>query len=271
MLLIISALGSLLACTVYGCADGRGVECGGPDTSPLDTSAGDTADSGDSADTGDTGPADMVVNYVITAYTVANRGEGFDLDGDGAVDNAVWPLGAVLDPLIAGQIATAQHVAIEQLSGVNDFSTDDAVRVGVVTAADPDGDGTNNASGTESFAGGAAVDVEGAVLVTTETALEGGAYTVSLATGSLPVGSYELEFATGLWIAAAPRAVGETGLIGFGVSVDALTIALEAEGTDAGIISTLVALADLDLDSDGEPDAVSMAFAFEAAPCFLVP
>lgn len=264
---------SLLACSAYVCDDSgcTGSETAGMDSGSSDTSGGDSADTADSGDSGEPDPEGLVVNYVITAYTVANRGEGFDLDADGAVDNAVWPVGGVLDPLIAEQIATALHVAIGQVSGVDDFSNDDVVRVGVVTAEDPDGDGTNNTSGTEFFAGGAAVDAEGAVLVATETALVGGTYTVSLATGSLPVGSYELEFATGLWISAEPTLEGETGLIGFGVSIDALTLALEAEGTDASVISALVALADLDLDGDGTPDAVSMAFAFEAAPCLLVP
>ena len=56
-----------------------------------------------------------------------------------------------------------------------------------------------------------------------------------------------------------------------GISLDTLAVALAAEGFDENMVDTLAALADLDLDGDGEPDALSAAFRFDATACELVP
>lgn len=243
-----------------------------PDTSIDDTAVdtGEASDSGDSVDSGDSGEsavAPITANYVLISFTVANRGEGFDLDGDSEIDNALWPLGSVLDPLIVEAQAVAQHVAIAQASDIDSFSADNSIRVGLLTVVDEDGDGSDNGSGTESFDGGALVDANGVVVIGTETPLTSGAYQVELATGTLPVGSYEFELATGLFIDAALDAGSQSGMLGFGISIEALELALVAEDVSAEVIAAMTALADLDLDGDGVADAVSMAFTFEAVIC----
>lgn len=240
-------------------------------TTPTPPDSTDTAGNTDSAtDSGDTAAeADPVTaNYVVISYTVADRGEGFDVDNDGEVDNAIWPVGSVLDPQVADAIAVAQHVVIQQVNGIDDWTDDDDVSVGVLTAEDPDGDGTNNASGTEVYAGGIQVDTGGNILVSTPTSLVGGAFSTSVATGPLTVGAYVLELATGLFVDANINETSETGLLGFGISLEKLEVALTAEGVSEDVLNVLEGLADLDLEGDdGVNDAISMAFHFEAAAC----
>ena len=224
-------------------------------------SAADTADTADTAD---------VKNYVVTSYTVADRGVGFDFDGDGEIDNAIWALGGLLDPQISEAIAVAQHVVIQQVNDIHDWSDDDTISVGVLTATDDDGDGTDNGSGTDVYDAGAQVDADGNAIAATDTALIGGSYAVSLATGPLTVGAYVLELATGLFVDAAITPVGESGRLGFGISIEKLEVALEAEGASEDVVNALAGLADLDLaGEDGIDDAISMAFQFEAAACVL--
>ena len=251
---------SLLACETPSIDSG---DSGGD--SALET--GDTG--GETGETGDSGAAPVAQNYVLIQFTVADRNIGFDLNNDGEVDNAIWPIGSVLDPLISTALSTAQHVSIVQASDIDSFTDDNSIRVGVFTAEDADGDGTDNASGTESFAGGAQVDEAGLVVVGTETPLAAGAYTVQLATGTLPVGSYDLELATGLFVSSQIDPHSQTGLLGFGISIEALDVALTAEGVAPEMIAAIEALADLDLDGDTVPDAVSMAFTFDAAACLV--
>ena len=241
---------------------------GGTDT------ADSSADSGDSgADTADSGGAPVTVNHILTAFTVAEREEGFDLDGDVGgdqeADNAIWPLANVLNPLIAEGQATAQHVGVIQLADVDSWADDAEISVGLFSAIDADGDGTDNATGSETVDPGPSVDETGRAVVATQTPLTAGNYLVELATGSLTIGSYTLEFATGVQVFGETAPESERGVIGFGVSIEALQVALTAEGVSEEMQNALIALADLDLDQDGTPDAISMAFRFEGAEGFL--
>lgn len=65
-------------------------------------SAGGPAESPAPIDANDVPPVD----YVATAFHVAPADVGADLDGDGVVDNAIAPLGAALDPILADRLAT---------------------------------------------------------------------------------------------------------------------------------------------------------------------
>lgn len=254
-----------------GPADSGIDETGETDSGDTDE-GGETGDTGDSGiHTGDTSEPRMLANHVVLSYTVAARGEGFDVDGDGETDNAIWALGGVLDPMIAEGLATAQHVVIAQINGVADWTNDPKMRVGVLTAEDPDGDGTNNGSGVEVYVGGAQVDANGEVYVATNAALMGGIYSAEIATGAIPVGSYELELATGLYVRAEADAAQQSGLLGFGIALDKLEVALTAEGASKEVLALLAGLADLDLDADGTNDGLSMAFHFRAGACTVTP
>lgn len=236
-----------------------------PDDTSLPGHSDDSGDSDDPAATGETW------NAVAVALSVGDRGEGIDLDGDGDADNAVWALGTVVDPLLETVLASAERVLVVQLAGVDDADDDEVVVVGVVTAADTDGDPSDNGSGAEAFDAGAAVDADGHVLVRTETVLVGGAFAVELATGTLEVGELSLELATGLHVAADATAEGQAGLLGFGVSAAALTDALVALGVPEEEAATVAALADLDVDGDGADETVSIALSYEAVGCTFAP
>lgn len=195
-------------------------------------------------------------DWAVTALAVGGRTDGFDLDGDGTIDNAAWPLGALLDPALAYALDAAQTALVVQLGAVDDLVDDPAVAVGLFSAQDMDGDAVLD--------GGPSVDDAGRARVYTETALDGGAYAVVLADQAIAVGDQVLEAATPVHVAGAPTAASHTGLIGWGVPVDALLAALTELGVDAAQLQGIAAMADLDTDADGDPDALSITLAFDA-------
>lgn len=231
--------------------------------------SGDPGDSGDSGDSGDAGPSASIHNHVLITLTVADRGEGFDLDGDGTADNALAPLGSALDPLLASALGAVGRALVIQVADAESLVEDASVQIALVTASDPDGDPSDNAAG-ETFSAGPAVDAEGRAVAGVQTALSGGAYTVALLDESLEIGSLELASATPIWLAGALDADAHSGLIGLGVGVDAIVLALEAVGyaEQAALVETL---ADLDTDEDGAADAISLALRFDAVACGLEP
>ncbi len=236
---------------------------------PEDVDSSDTSSPGDTADSGDTATDDGdVANDVLVEVAVADRSEGFDLDGDGRVDNALWYTKNLVDPLIEERLLYASNVAVLQLSGIDGW-TDDAVRVGLFNAVDADGDGADNASGDEVVEAGAAVDGDGLALVGVPTGLVGGAYEVELGTNELLIGTFEFELATGVFVSAVATPDGQSGLIGGAISTEAFEAALDATEADGEVIEAALNHADLDLDGNGENDALSMAFEFSAAPVLL--
>ncbi|MDP2306513.1 MAG: hypothetical protein Q8P18_10865 [Pseudomonadota bacterium] len=221
-------------------------------------------------DSGDTGtPANPPVNQVATRFEVADEDEAFDLDGDGAPDNAIADLAGAIDSLVAERLATNVHVVVVQLADVNRWAEDPAIQVGLFPAVDADSDGSDNASGAEVFDATGFLDAEGRALEPGSAAIEGGRYTTNVPTSTFQVGSFVFDVATGVYVTGTPTAGGQTGVAGIGVTTEALTHALTQEGVDEAIITLLTDRADLDLDRDGVVESVSMAFTFEATTCQL--
>lgn len=211
------------------------------------------------------------LNHVVLRVTVAGRGEGFDLDGDGSADNAVWVLAAALDPILeAALAAAAPRVLVLQLADVTDPVNDGDVQLALVSAQDADGAPEDNGSGAEVFVAGAAVDADGRAVAGVDVALAGAAYSATLLDEALVVGSVELQSATPIHIAGEVSGDVHNATVGLGVATATLVVALEAAGyPDAATV--LAGVADLDLDEDGTPDAVSLALDLGAIGCRLEP
>lgn len=222
----------------------------------------DSVDSGDTGDSADTGAAGTTYDDVVFELVVADRTEGFDLDGDGATDNAIWSTGELFDPVLADGLAMSSLVSVFEVTGVDDLAEDDDVEVALRTAADPDGDAGDNGSGDESF------DTSGVTTTPSGAALSGGEWYAVLVEGGLSLGTFTLPIVTPIAASGELSDAGEAGLVGFGVDVATLVGALDAAGQD-GLGAALEVLADLDLDDDGTAETLSMAFVYTAAPCTL--
>lgn len=217
-------------------------------------------------DTNDVAPA----NQVLTVFHVSPRDEGADFNGDGAADNAIWPLASALDGVLAQRLAGNVHVLVEQLGDVDDWSDDASVTVALFPAVDLDNNGADNTSGAEAFDAEGFVDADGVALAQAPGVLVGGRYTATLPPGDFQVGSIVFAVATNIVLSGQVTASGQTGRVSLGVTKPAIESALTAENLDSGTIALLTGLADLDLDQDGTLDAVSMSFDFEATACGLV-
>ncbi|MEQ1567917.1 MAG: hypothetical protein ABMA64_19920 [Myxococcota bacterium] len=245
---------------VWGCGGGTTFdESTPPPEGDADTDADADADSDTDADT-DADPGELAA-WVVTSIAVAGRFDGFDLDGDGDGDNALWAMKLAVDPALATALTSSTVEIVVQLADVHDWQDDPAVRVGVLSAEDPEGDGT--------FDAGPSVDATGAALVAVETPLAAGAYEVVLADDTLVVGAMTLEASTPIHVAGEPTAQAHPGRFGCAIPIDRLLAAFEAAGVDPGALEGLDALADLDTDQDDEPDSISAAFAFDAAPALI--
>lgn len=210
------------------------------------------------------------VAHVVTAVAVAEAEEGADLDGDGTVDNALAPLGGVLDPIVAERLLTNVHVVVLQWGDVDDWTSDASVRVGLLSAVDTDTDGSDNASGVEALDAHGYLDANGRATIAGSGALAAGRATAEVPADTFQVGTITFAVATAVHVDATPTAEHSVGTLAFGVAVDALASALTAEGVDDSLIGLIGNLADLDLDGDGTAEAVSMAFSFDATVCGLV-
>ncbi|MEL6345933.1 MAG: hypothetical protein AAFV53_22670 [Myxococcota bacterium] len=238
------------------------------DEDPNDEEKGD--EDRDGEDTGGVDiPADaMIANHVIDSLEVGGRDDGFDLDGDGDVDNALYIAGALLDPVLIQALNEAPVLLVLQCAELNDWQDDAAFDLGLLTARDTDGDSSDNFSGTETFNADGMVDDDGAALLATTLALESGRYEGTLLSDTLTIGSFELSLATPIHLAGAPSEAAHDAVLGMGINTAALIAVLETAGYgDAAAL--LSGLSDLDTDEDGVNDAISAAFLASAVSCQL--
>lgn len=250
---------------------------------PIDTDAVDTdlpVDTDDSdapADTDDT-DAPLVDTdggdtwyHVVLELRALGTGVGFDLDGDGSVDNAIGGLAGTLNPLLADNYGSTHQYAVTQLWGVD--TVDQLVDVGILGGADDDEDPSDNRSGVEPFTLiGPSLSADGHAPLYASTSVDPttGAYEATLPAGTLRLGVLQVPVATPIYIRGEITAANHTGALGGAVRTDDLVVVLDAFGL--GSLAALASLlADIDLDADGEPDAVSVAFGFDGPAAVLVP
>ena len=252
-----------------GSADGGGSTDGGFGDGGGSTDGGGTDGGGTGDGGGDPGPDHAT--WVVQSLVVAGRTDGFDLDGNGGADNAIWALGPVLDPLLAAALEGAARVLLVQLAQVEDWTDDEEVRVAMFAGEDSDGDPSDNGSGEEVFQVGAAVGKDGLALISVGAPLAGGEFVVAFGESGIDLGSLHLESATGIYLRGEPAPASLHGVIGFGVDAVSLSKALTALGASPELAKGVLSIADLDTDSDGTDDAVSMAFTFDAISCGVAP
>ena len=268
-----------------------------PGSAAGDGESGEAADDGGRTDTGDDGggvqPGPTTRDYLFTSFHLLPEGQGFDLDGDGSVDNAVvgwanglWTLLKLLDPdaletfdlAVMRLLTTCAWSLLVQIDEIADMTADPQVIVRFLAGQDledpPDCD--NNFEGGAEFRPDPTwVDpVTKELVMAIPGAIEQGSLRVP-PTGRVPFslhpGGEEVAVELFAFQVDGPIAPAEISQAraGFAVSVSGiealLPFFLPAEYVEAA--STLMATApDVDTDGDGEDDAISVAIRFRAIP-----
>lgn len=237
-----------------------------PSDTPETTESGETGTT--PVDTGGARPLDQIWFHVVNTVSLQASSQGFDLDGDGTVDNKLGDLASLINPLIQSSFGTVPEVAIVQTWGVNDG--DVVVDIGIITGRDLDGDVLDNFSGAEMFSPEAGFGPTGRALLRAPTTVDAfGGYLTTLPVGPIQLGPFALTTATGSVFQGFTTESAHTGTFGTAVAVTELQTVLSSFGVSAGLTGLVAALADIDSDGNGSMDSVSMSFAFTAVPCAI--
>jgi hypothetical protein len=258
-------------------------DAGDDPADPVDPGGGG-GDGGDPGGGDDGGPdPGRTITWVIDSLAIAATGTGFDLDGDGTIDNAlagmqaqVGPLngGAPIDGYIAQNITQGARITVLQMWAVHDLSSDSDVSLGMLEPADIDGDATDNLNGQEEFAvAPGSVDADGHAVTNATTALTNGAYTTSLPQSlTNPVINTGLGLGTSVSIRGVVSESRNDGTIGvvFSGTDTALLVNAMLPPFNAHLAAGIVAsLLDIDTTGNGIPDSMSAAFDFTSVRCTL--
>lgn len=249
---------------LLGCATTKATDTAAftHDSAPTDDSAGHTdTDSGPAAC-----PASVdTVEYVVDTIAVGTEDEGFDLDGDGDVDNSVSAAKALLDPELEDYVTNFAEVTVLQMWFLQDWCNDD-VAIGIINGLDEDDDRTDNHSGTEAFDSSGSVDGEGHSIYDGIGVIADSVVSGNIADVTLNFGFVSLASVTPVYVEGTVSESEWSGVVGAAADVDDLGVYLESQGLAPELATVL---ADLDMDGDGENDAVSAGFETHAVPCTL--
>lgn len=204
------------------------------------------------------GPDRPCVDWVIGLLQVAPEDEGFDLDGDGAVDNALSGLSEQVDEMLARRLGFAERALVVQLWG--DLADGAPVFAGLYTA--------------EEIEPGLLVDPvgvreDGRAHDPVRAEVAEGHYTALFSEREVVLFGADLTLITEVHLAGRPGSSVQEGLIGLVIPADALQALIDSEVPQAQR-DAVASLADIDTDLDGEPDAISAALAFRADLAALV-
>ncbi|HMV70435.1 MAG TPA: hypothetical protein PKA64_26580 [Myxococcota bacterium] len=244
------------------------------DAAETDTVTDDTDDgAGDSDDTGDTDtqPAPLVDTggevawaHVISDLRVMAERQGFDLNGDGTIDNSLGSVEAVLNPILGQQYGSVPLYAGTWIEGLG--PNNGVGQLTVLALEDNDLDLTDNFTGyeemTPSLGGGAVV----AALV---DVAPDGTYSTVLPAGTITVGPISLPTSTPILIQGTITADHHEGRLGAAVPKTAVDAMVVQYNLPTFISNLLANLADIDADGDGTPESISAALRFDGVSCVL--
>jgi hypothetical protein len=216
----------------------------------------------------DTGLGDgMVWHHVLDDISLLPAGQGFDIDGDGVVDNALGTLEVAVNALIAANYFEQDRLGVVQAWDVEDGN--DLADIGLLTVRDVDDDLTDNFTGTEDFrAVASSIRPDGHALLYAAATVDPGnaSYDVVLPQGQFTVGQFIIPTAAPIQVSGTVNNSVHTGSLGSGVLLTDIEAMLAPFGLDT-LIALIEPSADLDLDGDGINEAISAAFSFHGVPC----
>lgn len=235
------------------------------DTDPVDSDSGDPVETGETATTVEDCPVPSdSFTWVAAEITVADDSTGHDFDGDGEVDNALAPFATLLDPELAAFTAAYSNVLILQVWELEDLCNDE-VSAGILNGLDLDGNPGDNHSGSEAFDASADLDAYGHARAEGPGSIVGSQFDAAIDDAVIDLGFISLPAATTAYV-SGEIGVEFEGWLATVVSYDDLAEAATQMGLDADFLSYVL---DLDLDGDGEMDALSATFEAHAVPCLL--
>ncbi len=223
------------------------------------------------------------LTWVIDTLAISAAGTGFDLDGDGTIDNSlarmqglVGPLngGAPIDGFIAQNITTGARLTVLQMWAVHSLTNDSDVSLGMLEPSDQDGDATDNLNGSEEFlAAVGSLDDDGHAVNGATTALTSGAYVTTLPRSlTNPVITTGIGLDTQIRIRGVVSENANNGTLAviFPATDVTLLVGAMLPPINAHLGPGIVAgLLDVDTTGNGIPDSMSAAFDFTSVPCSL--
>jgi hypothetical protein len=265
-----------LACEERGSLTGDDSDAvGGADTDAGgDTGASDTGDEDTGGGTQPNAPAlDLDAwHHVLSDARLLPSGQGVDIDGDGTPDNALGGIAGQLNNLgggggITDAIAGGGTFVIFQSWGVRDC--DDAVRVGLLQAADSDTDPDDNFTTKETYLVSEGLGADGKAALGTDTTLDSaGGYRAEIEGFPLDLGFLQIPVSSP-WVIEATVTEGKhEGRIGTAIAVQEIIDLINDNGL--GFVLNFFDprdLADVDLDDDDSNESISLVLGFEAVPC----
>lgn len=135
------------ACTPLGLFCSGSGRCRGPTTPPFE--GGETAaaprSGGPRSIEGWDDPPGVGYAYIVEQIALADRGQGFDVDGrcneEGCIDNVLWPLGSLANDQIRQGLLGGESLLLIELAGLDDnpyTGYDESFTVKVYGAEDAD-------------------------------------------------------------------------------------------------------------------------------------
>ncbi len=225
--------------------------------------------------------------WVLSDLTVAEPGQGVDMDGDGQPDNSLGAIQAALEAAeaidadlddILDSLLFGEEVVLFQFWGFDGYDTDTTVFGGIGTGTDTDGNPNDNFFGDETFDVSDSFATDGHPVVRVPTSFgPGGTYEFRPSGSALSFAGIEIPANSPVVLAGTADEDFNDGNIGFAIPVDALLTVVQAspdwpqDAFTAGIATALLtSFADIDLDGDGTNDAFSASLAFESVSAIPV-